>query len=93
MAEYIDYVKIAIDWRNTRCLETSSDMYFKTGVVLIWNGRVYCWKNQLRDARHERPGVVAVDCHDHVFRAEGGNDYDGAAAWVVYEPRQQDIAH
>ncbi|EAB3413510.1 antirestriction protein ArdR [Salmonella enterica] len=76
----MDYIKIATKWRN----EQLSEMYWITGVVLIWEGRVYGWKDKLRDARHERPGAVAVDCHGNVFRAEGGNDYDGAAVWVVY---------
>ncbi|EKI5081646.1 hypothetical protein PEY58_004593 [Salmonella enterica] len=76
----MDYIKIATKWRN----EQLSEMYWITGVVLIWEGRVYGWKDKLRDTRHERPGAVAVDCHGNVFRAEGGNDYDGAAVWVVY---------
>ncbi|EEE9867661.1 hypothetical protein DI379_23555 [Salmonella enterica subsp. enterica serovar Javiana] len=93
MTKYIDYVKIATEWRNENMNRSPSNMYWKIGVVLIWNGQVYCWKDKLRDAKHERPGVVAVDCYGHVFRAVGGNDYDGAAAWVVYEPGKQDIAH
>jgi len=27
------------------------------GVVLFWQGAVYGWKDCLRDAFHERPGV------------------------------------
>lgn len=53
------------------------------GVVLIWQGSVYGWKNCLRDASHEQPGAYAVDAAGHVFIAEGGNDYDGAKAWVA----------
>lgn len=53
------------------------------GVVLIWEGKAYAWKNCLRDAQHERPGVIAIDANGHVFIAEGGNDYDGAKCWVV----------
>jgi len=29
------------------------------GVVLIWQGSVYGWKNCLRDASHEQPGAYA----------------------------------
>lgn len=60
------------------------------GVVLIWEGEAYGWKNSLRDATHERPGVHAVDANEHIFIAEGGNDYDGAKAWVVFDATHQE---
>lgn len=53
------------------------------GVVLIWQGTVYGWKDCLRDASHEQPGAFAVDDAGHVFVAEGGNEYDGAKCWVA----------
>ena len=56
------------------------------GVVLVWDGAVYGWKNSLRDAVHERPGVYAVDEAGHVFIAEGGDYYNGAKCWVVVGP-------
>jgi hypothetical protein len=56
------------------------------GVVLVWQGAVYGWKNCLRDAGHERPGVYAVDESGHVFIAEGGDDYNGAKCWVAVGP-------
>lgn len=55
----------------------------REGVVLIWQGSVYGWKNCLRDAAHEQPGAYAVDEAGHVFIAEGGNEYDGAKCWVA----------
>ena len=33
----------------------------KGGVVLVFEGKVYGWKNCLRDAGHEQPGAYAVD--------------------------------
>lgn len=57
------------------------------GVVLVWQGKAYGWKNCLRDAGHEQPGAYAVDLEGHVFAAEGGDAYNGAKAWVaVVEP-------
>lgn len=56
------------------------------GVVLVWQGEVYGWKNCLRDAVHERPGAYAVDEAGHVFIAEGGDDQSGAKCWVVVDP-------
>lgn len=56
---------------------------YSSGVVLIWQGEVYGWKNSLREAGHERPGVYAVDEDGCVFIAEGGNDREGAKCWVA----------
>ncbi len=65
----MEHVEIAKKWREQNA-EHASD-----GVVLIWDGEVYGWKNCLRDAEQERPGAIAVDGDAHVFVAEGGNDY------------------
>lgn len=56
------------------------------GVVLIWQGTAYGWKDCLRDPAHEQPGAYAVDDEGHIFIAEGGNEYDGAKAWVAVVP-------
>ncbi|XKH61910.1 hypothetical protein LG290_16615 (plasmid) [Halomonas sediminis] len=53
------------------------------GVVLIWEGKAYGWKDKLRDPQSEQPGAFAVDEAGHVFVAEGGNSYDGAKGWVA----------
>jgi hypothetical protein len=53
------------------------------GVVLIWQGDVYGWKDGVRNADHERPGAYAVDEAGHVFIAEGGDDQNGAKGWVA----------
>lgn len=58
-----------------------------SGVVLLWNGRVYGWKDSLRDAGHERPGALAVDIEGRIYEAQGGSDEAGAAAWVVVPER------
>ncbi|PIO91636.1 antirestriction protein ArdR [Pseudomonas syringae] len=39
------------------------------GVVLVWEGVVYGWKNELRDPESERPGAYAVDKAGVVFKA------------------------
>lgn len=59
------------------------------GVVLVWEGVVYGWKNELRDPASERPGAYAVDMAGFVFKAEGGDDYNGAKAWVAVDPDTQ----
>mgnify|MGYP003666055013 FL=1 len=52
------------------------------GVVLVWQGQGYGWKDRLRDACHEQPGAYAVDAEGYVYVAEGGDDYNGAKCWV-----------
>lgn len=54
-----------------------------SGIVLVWQRKAYGWKDRLRDPGHERPGVYAVDADGHVFIAQGGDDQNGAACWVV----------
>ncbi|EGB4506690.1 antirestriction protein ArdR [Salmonella enterica] len=81
----MDYLAIARSWRRQN--PENADH----GVVLLWNGSVYGWKNCLRDPQHEKPGAMAVDCNEHIFIAEGGNDYDGAKCWVVFEPKNTDF--
>lgn len=53
------------------------------GIVLVWQGQAYGWKDCLRNANHEQPGAYAIDEDGHVFIAEGGNAYDGAKCWVA----------
>ncbi|HCN5947583.1 TPA: antirestriction protein ArdR [Escherichia coli] len=73
----MNYLTIAKKWRNTQ-----NEPHTISGIVLIWEGQVYGWKDSLRDPNHERPNAIAVDENGRVFRAEGGNDYDGAERWA-----------
>ncbi|RMP42135.1 hypothetical protein ALQ26_00518 [Pseudomonas amygdali pv. lachrymans] len=54
--------------------------------MLVWRGEVYGWKNELRNPTSERPGAYAVDKAGLVFQAQGGDDYNGAKAWVAVNP-------
>lgn len=74
----MNYVDIANKWRAEQ-----SESWYSTGVVLIWNGEVYGWTHILLEPRKEQPGAIAVDHEGHVFRAEGGDDYNGAKRWVT----------
>lgn len=55
---------IATQWRQ-------ANQEHMGGVVLLWQGAAYGWKNELRDPQHEQPGAVAVDETGCVFVAEG----------------------
>ena len=69
--------QIAVAWRATQPEPRRS-----SGVVLVWDGQVYGWKDALREPQHERPGAVAVDVNGRVWIAEGGNDANGAKQWL-----------
>ena len=69
-------------WRN-------ADLDHRGGVVLIWQGAVYGWKDPLRDASHESPGVFAVNEAGNIFIAEGGAEYNGAKCWVAADLANQ----
>ena len=71
--------QIAKAWRAS----TQKDNERDKGILLIWDGQVCGWKNCLRDPEHERPGVIAVDIFGVVYRAEGGDEYHGAKAWIA----------
>ena len=46
-------------------------------MVLIWEGRLYGWKDELQHPEHERSGVIAFDLEGGLYETEGGNDQDG----------------
>lgn len=68
----------ATAWRAAEC---DAAECMASGVVLVFDGEAYGWKNTLRDPQHERPGAMAVDVEGRVWIAKGGNDYDGAERW------------
>jgi hypothetical protein len=51
------------------------------GVVVVFNGEVGGWQNELRDPQHWVPGCIAIDAVGNTWLATGGNDYDGATHW------------
>lgn len=67
------YTQIANTYRN----ETGR----RGGVVVIYDGQVSGWMNELRDPQHWCPGCIAVDQDGNQWQAVGGNDYDGANEW------------
>lgn len=53
------------------------------GVVLIFNGVAYGWKNKLRDPQCEQPGAIAIDESGNHWLADGGDSYNGAERWEL----------
>ena len=53
----------------------------KGGVVVVFDGIVQGWVNELRDPQHWQPGCIAVDDRGAEYVADGGNSRDGAKTW------------
>lgn len=51
------------------------------GVVVVYDGEVSGWVNELRNPEHWMPGCIAVDTDGNQFKAIGGNESDGADYW------------
>ncbi len=70
-------------WRAIEpdCDRLLSAAHRYTGVALVFRGKIYGWKNELRDPQHEQPGVVAVDVDGQAWIACGGDEYHGAEVW------------
>jgi len=51
------------------------------GVVVVFDGEVNGWMNELRDPDGWVPGCVAIDSQERCFISVGGNDYDGSKEW------------
>jgi len=77
----MDYMKLANEWRDIHAEQTPA--IATSGIVLIWENQAYAWRDKIRDASTEKPGVIAVDTEGRTFKAEGGDDYNGAKCWVV----------
>ncbi|WP_288131772.1 hypothetical protein [Microbulbifer sp.] len=68
--------ELALAWREER------DYKGKGGVVVVFDGEVQGWVNELRDSWSWRPGCVAVSECGRQWLAVGGDDYHGAENWA-----------
>lgn len=66
---------IAAAWR------TEKGYTGKGGVIVIFNGVVNSWVNELRDPNHWAPGCIAVDESGNHWIAKGGDRQRGADRW------------
>lgn len=53
----------------------------KGGVIVICDGVVNSWVNELRDPNHWVPGCIAVDESGNQWISVGGNRESGAERW------------
>ncbi|MCF5197131.1 antirestriction protein ArdR [Pseudomonas syringae] len=75
--------------RSTAAKWRAGNQEHREGVVLMWDGEVYGWKDELRDPASERLGACALDKAGVDLKAEGGGDYNGAKACVAVDPDAQ----
>ncbi|MGZ4823090.1 MAG: hypothetical protein ACXVZT_00645 [Terriglobales bacterium] len=54
----------------------------RAGVIVVFEGKVQSWVNELRNPEHWQPGCVAVDEAGRTWTAVGGDAKDGASAWM-----------
>ena len=61
----------------------------KGGVIVLFNGKVQGWVNELRDPQSWQPGCIAVDESGRKWLAAGGDSYTGAKIW---KPAEQETS-
>jgi len=53
----------------------------KGGVVVLFEGKVSGWMNELRDPQGWEPGCIALDEQGKAWQSVGGDAYNGAERW------------
>ena len=51
------------------------------GVIIVFGSEIQDWINELGDPQHWAPGCIAVDNDNNIYKAVGGDIYDGAERW------------
>jgi hypothetical protein len=78
----MDTFRISTQWRQENGYQGQG------GVVVLFDGEVQGWCNQLRDPDHWRPGCIAVDESGQHWEAVGGNSVNGAIDWRILDEKQ-----
>lgn len=52
------------------------------GVIVIFEGKVQGWVNELRNPEDWQPSCIAVDEAGHIWTAIAGDEQNGAMAWM-----------
>jgi hypothetical protein len=51
-------------------------------VIVLFNGEVQSWVDELRNPEHWQPGCVAIDEQGRSWTTIAGNERDGALMWL-----------
>lgn len=73
-------IEIARSWRE------QNGYVGRGGVIVLFDGKVQSWVNELRNPEHWQPGCVAIDEQDRSWTTIAGNQRDGALMWLPNEP-------
>jgi len=71
----MNVIELAKKWREEKGYTG------KGGVIVIHEGEVNSWVNELRDPEHWAPGCIAVDEAGNMWVSVGGNDKKGSKTW------------
>ena len=58
----------------------------KGGVIVIYQGEVQGWVNELRNPEHWVSGCTAIDERGRTWTAIAGDDNNGALLWLPSHP-------
>jgi hypothetical protein len=59
------------------------------GVVVLFNGEVQGWVNELRNPDHWRPGCIAIDELGRSWTTIAGTERHGALMWLPNDPIEE----
>lgn len=76
----IDSLVAARRWRETWGYKG------RGGVVVLLNGEVQSWVNELRNPEHWQPGCIAVAEDGRTWTTIAGSAQDGAVMWLPNDP-------
>lgn len=76
VARYHENLAAVKNWRERR------GYVGKGGVVVVFEGDVQSWVNELRNPDDWQPGCVAIDEQGKSWTAIGGDPYVGALMWL-----------
>lgn len=71
------FVSIALQWR------IANGYVNKGGVVVIFNGEVQGWANEVRNPEHWASGCFAINEKGEIWQTIAGNSNDGALMWLL----------
>ena len=71
-----EWIKIALAWREQH------GYVGKGGIVVLWDGEVQSWCNELRDPGHWQPGCIAINEQGCCWKATLGDTEAGALLWL-----------
>lgn len=80
MTTKTDYLSAARRWRE------QWGYVGRGGVIVVLDGEVQSWVNELRNPVYWQPGCIAVDEEGKTWTTIAGNEHEGALMWLPNDP-------